>query len=116
MTPTRLVVGSVVQHDLSKPIVQEDSLPIDVPISAWRRDADGHAYRYEGRATTPLPWWQRFPTDMFTDAWPSTLLCPASADVVLAPVPTLDLDAFLTSATRDGYAHYQQPAAKGSQP
>jgi hypothetical protein len=112
---TVVVVGSAVKRSLDQPVVQEDSLPLDIPVSAWRRGADGLVTRYEGRATTPLPWWQRFPADLVSDALPMSFTCAASAEVVLAPVPTFDAESFLAQARRDGYARPAGDAA-GKEP
>ena len=80
------------------------SLPVDLPVSAWRREADGTLLRCETRVTTPLPWWQRFPADAVSDLLPTTYAAAASTQVVLVPIPPFDEARFLAQARADGYA------------
>jgi hypothetical protein len=56
------------------------SLPQEVHLLAWARDGDGSLRFASGRVTTPLPWWQRFPMDILSDAlWPDHLRCSAQS-------------------------------------
>jgi hypothetical protein len=85
--------------------VLRNPLPIEVRISAIRRDDDGTLNRGEGYLATPLPWWQRFPCDAFVDLVPVDVVAEAAIVVPLAPVPRCDESELIESARRDGYAH-----------
>lgn len=53
-------------------------LPTEVPVTLWRRDADGNLFRSDAILRTATPWWQRFPSDVVTDALlPGTYLVTA---------------------------------------
>ena len=109
-THTHIVSGSSFAVDPATTHLVHGSLPIDVPVTAWRREADGTLLRCETRVTTPLPWWQRFPADVVTDLWPSTFAATASTTVVLTPIPPFDEARFLAQARADGYASHAKPA------
>ncbi len=79
-------------------------LPIDLPFSAWEREA-GVLARCEGRVTTPLPWWQRFPVDLVTDFLPMTFEARAERQVTYVPVPARDDDSLFQEASKHGFAH-----------
>lgn len=59
--------------------------PLEVPATLWRQDDSGRLWRADLDLATPLPWWQRFPCDLVTDAlWPGE----AVAEVRGVPVWT----------------------------
>ncbi len=91
-------------------------LPIDLPVSAWRREADGSLARCETRVQTPLAWWQRFPADAVSDLLPWTWTAAADGEVRLAVVPASAEADLLSSARRDGYAHAPVPPAAPEKP
>lgn len=106
--PAPVLIAHRVRDPLTVPDESRDALPIDLPVSAYRRDADGRLWRYEGRATTPLSWSQRFPFDAVMDVLPTTFTYDAESTVVFAPVAAADENGFLDQARRDGYA--REPA------
>jgi hypothetical protein len=99
-----LVIGSRRQSDPGTEAVFTDPQPLDLPVSAWRREEDGRLSRFEGRARSPLPWWQRFPADAAYDFWPTTEVASATTTVVLAPVAEADAQQLADEAHRAGYA------------
>ncbi len=111
--PTATTVIIVSRIAVDPPATTATSmLPIDLPVSAWRREADGSLARCETRVQTPLAWWQRFPVDVVSDLLPWTWTADAAGEVRLAVVPTSAEADLLSAAQRDGYAHGAvQPAA-----
>jgi hypothetical protein len=106
---TLSAIGNSLRKDPLSESVTTSPLPLQVPISCLRREADGMISRYEGCATTPLPWWQRFPADMISDPLPWTFTASAQATIVLTSVPAADLAALVAQARRDGYARPPAP-------
>lgn len=99
------IIGATIVKDPLAESVTRSPLPLDLPISCLRREANGSIVRYEGEARTPLPWYQRFPADMISDPLPWTFTARAEATIVLAPLPPADITALLVAARRDGYAN-----------
>ena len=96
-------------------MTEASPLPIDLPVSVWRRDSDGTLSRGELRVTTGLPWWQRFPADVVSDLAPIDAEVFASGTPTLTPVPLADRTRLFDQAARDGYAH-RDPAPGKSTP
>jgi hypothetical protein len=111
---TLSAIGSGLRKDPASESVTTSPLPLQIPVSCLRREADGTISRYEGVATTPLPWWQRFPADMISDPLPWSFIASAQATIVLASVPAADLGALVAQARRDGYARPPGPATAPS--
>ena len=104
--PTFLVAHSkVIERERAKPVTADSPLPIDFPVTAWRRSAAGPLERADLRVQTPLPWWQRFPADLVADFLPIDATVTVDSTITLETVPRVDLDAFLAHAEHDGYAH-----------
>lgn len=106
-TITQLIAGAKVTDEPQAPVTESSHLPIDVPVSAWRRDSDGTLCRSEMRVTTARPWWQRFPADIVTDLTPIDGEVFASGTVTLTPVATTDRRELFAHAERDGYARLE---------
>ena len=87
---TQMISGSKVVDEPNQPTTVSSPLPIDLPVSVWRRDSDGLLSRGEMRVTTALPWWQRFPADAFVDLAPYDAQIFASGTATLIPVPQVD--------------------------
>lgn len=102
---TQMISGSKVEHEPNQPTTVSSPLPIDLPVSVWRRDSDGLLSRGEMRVTTALPWWQRFPADAFVDFSPYHAQVFASGTATLTPVPQVDRAQLFDQAAHDGYAH-----------
>lgn len=102
---TQMISGSTVVTAPHESTKLSSPLPIDLPISVWRRDSDGLLSRGESRVTTALPWWQRFPADIFTDLTPIDAEVFASGSSSLTPIPVADQARLFDQAARDGYAH-----------
>lgn len=113
-TITQLIAGARVMDEPRAPMTEASPLPIDVPVSVWRRDSDGTLNRGDLRVTTALPWWQRFPADIVSDLAPIDAQVFASGTVTFAPVATVDRTALFAQAERDGYA--RREAAPKSTP
>ncbi len=109
---TQLVTGATIVTEPQRAIISASPLPIDLPVSVWRRDSDGSLSRGEMRVTTALPWWQRFPADVITDLTPIDAEIFASGTAVLTPVPTTDRSHLFDQAVRDGYAHSTAAAGR----
>ncbi len=103
-TRTQLIAGSAVINEPHQPVTEQSSLPIDVPVSAWRRDGAGVISRGDLRVTTALPWWQRFPADIVSDLLPIDAEVFASGTATLTPVAPINTDHLFEQAARDGYA------------
>jgi hypothetical protein len=103
---TQLIAGSKVINEPDQPVTGASPLPIDLPVSAWRRASDGTLARAELRVTTDLPWWQRFPADVVSDLAPIDAEVFASGTATLSPVPLVDRSRLFDQAARDGYAHH----------
>jgi hypothetical protein len=103
-TVTHLIVGSQVVAGPTVPVTEASPMPIDVPVSVWRRDSDGTLHRGDLRVTTARPWWQRFPADIVTDLAPNDFEVFASGTPTFTPVPTFDRAALYAQAASDGYA------------
>jgi hypothetical protein len=58
-THTFMIAGSRFQNDGTTPETFSSPLPLDIPVSAYRRQWDGSIERGEVRCKTPLTWWQR---------------------------------------------------------
>lgn len=108
------IIGGSQRKDPLSESLTTSPLPLQVPVSCLRREADGTIVRYEGIVTTPLPWWQRFPADLVSDPLPLTFTASAEATIVLAPVPAVDLGALVAQARRDGYARPLPPGKSGA--
>ncbi|MBA3701061.1 MAG: hypothetical protein H0W78_19600 [Planctomycetes bacterium] len=106
---TQLITGATVTNDPQAPITESSHLPIDVPVSVWRRDSDGIISRGELRVTTALPWWQRFPADIVTDLVPIEAEVFASGTATFTQVPNADRAVLFAQAERDGYARREAP-------
>jgi len=102
---TQLITGATVTTEPTQPVTGASPLPIDLPVSVWRRDSDGTLSRGELRVTTGLPWWQRFPADVISDLAPIDAEVFASGTATLTPVPGVDHTHLFDQAARDGYAH-----------
>lgn len=109
---THLITGAKVTDEPREPVTGSSPLPIDLPVSVWRRDSDGTLSRGELRVTTALPWWQRFPADVVADLAPIDAEVFASGTAELTPVATADRARLFADAERDGYAHRGEPAKK----
>src|SRR5271156_621232 len=109
---TLSAIGVGLRRDPASESVTTSPLPLQIPVSCLRREADGTISRFEGCATPPLPWWQRFPADMVSDPLPWTFTASAKVTIVLTPVPAADLGALVAQARRDGYA---RPPAKATE-
>lgn len=107
---TLSAIGGSLRKDPLSESVTTSPLPLQIPVSCLRREADGTINRYEGVVTTPLPWWQRFPADMIADPLPWTFTASAQATIVLTRVPSADLAALVAQARQDGYARAPGPA------
>ena len=103
-TITQLIVGSKVSDEPKAPITEASPMPIDVPVTVWRRDSDGTLSRGDLRVTTARPWWQRFPADIVTDLTPIDFEIFASGTATFTPVETSDRAALYAQAASDGYA------------
>ena len=103
-TITQLIVGSKVSAEPKAPITEASPMPIDVPVTVWRRDSDGTLSRGDLRVTTARPWWQRFPADIVTDLTPIDFEIFASGTATFAPVATTDRAVLYAQAASDGYA------------
>lgn len=103
-TITQLIVGSKVTDEPHVPITEASPMPIDVPVSVWRRDSDGTLSRGDLRVTTARPWWQRFPADIVTDLTPIDFEIFSSGTATFTPVQTFDRVALYAQAANDGYA------------
>jgi hypothetical protein len=101
---TVMVTGSRFQTNGTTPELFSSPLPLDIPVSVYRRHWDGSMSRGELRCTTPLPWWQRFPADAFVDFSPVHATCDASTVATLTPVTPIPRAQLLEQAIRDGYA------------
>ncbi len=108
---TQMVTGAKIINEPHQPVTNASPLPIDLPVSVWRRDSDGSLSRGELRVTTGLPWWQRFPADIVSDLTPIDAEVFASGTATLTPVATADHNLLFDQAARDGYAH--STAAEG---
>lgn len=113
---TQLIAGATVVSEPRQPVTAASPLPIDLPVSAWRRDSDGALHRSELRVTTALPWWQRFPADIVSDLAPIDAEVFASGTAVFAPVATVDRANLFAEAERDGYAHRGDPPKPPAKP
>jgi hypothetical protein len=106
---TQLITGATITDDPTAPISESSHLPIDVPVSVWRRDSDGLISRGELRLTTDLPWWQRFPADVVSDLAPVEALVFASGTAAFTEVQPVDRTTLFAQAARDGYARREAP-------
>ena len=113
---TQLITGATITSEPQVPVTESSHLPIDVPVSVWRRESDGTISRGELRVTTALPWWQRFPADIVTDLTPIDGLVFASGTASFTPVATADRAALFAQAQSDGYARRQAPPKSSPQP
>lgn len=109
---TQLITGATIVKEPHEAATSASPLPIDLPVSVWRRDSDGSLSRGDLRVTTDLPWWQRFPADFFADLTPIDAEVFASGTATLTPVPVADRNLLFDQAARDGYAHSTAVEAK----
>lgn len=79
------------------------ALPFDLP-AVWTLRAPDRMLIGHARAESPLPWWQRFPCDLFIDLWPGDVTIPVTATVVPQPVRTRTADEITAEARAHGYA------------
>lgn len=94
-----------IARDQTAPVTAASPLPLDFPLTAWRRSSAGPLERGDLRVRTDLPWWQRFPADVVADFLPIDATVAVDAAITLEPVGRVELDAFLAHAERDGYFH-----------
>lgn len=111
---TQLITGATVTDDPQAPITESSHLPIDVPVSVWRRDSEGIISRGELRVTTALPWWQRFPADFVSDLLPIDAQVFASGTATFTPVTAADRTVLFDQAARDGYARRDDATRTGA--
>lgn len=80
-------------------------LPTEVPVTLWRRDADGALFRSDAILRTPTPWWQRFPSDLVTDALlPGTYTVAVQHQPVWTPAGGTSTEGLEERARAAGYA------------
>lgn len=80
-------------------------LPTEVPVTLWRRDADGALFRSDAILRTPTPWWQRFPSDVVTDALlPGTYTVAVQHEPVWTPAGGTSTEGLEERARAAGYA------------
>lgn len=115
-TVTQLIAGTTVVSEPRQAITHASALPIDLPVSVWRRDSDGTLSRGELRVTTARPWWQRLPADVVSDLAPIDAGVEASGTPRLSTVEPVDRAALFAAAERDGYAHRGAPPARPDAP
>jgi len=107
-------IGTQIADPFSTPISDSGSLPRSLPVTAWRKDDQGHLFRGDALIETPTPWWQRFPADVVSDMLvPHTLTADASGSVVVLPVPASSAADLTARAQSAGYA---APAAETHHP
>lgn len=93
------------EEALVESLERRDPLPLELRASAIRRDADGRLLRDEIAVLTPLPWWQRFPADVVSDALiPHTFIVDARARIDTRVVADMPADDLLRLAREHGYA------------
>jgi hypothetical protein len=109
---TQLIAGATVVSEPRQPLTHASPLPIDLPVSVWRRDSDGTLSRGELRVTTARPWWQRFPADIVSDLVPVEAEVFASGTAGLTRVEVVDRAQLFAAAERDGYARRDDPSKK----
>jgi len=103
--PCSAAVGTHVVDDFATPISETGSLPRSIPVTAWRKDDQGHLFRGDAVVETPRPWWQRFPADAVSDmVIPYTMTAEASGSVTLLPVPASSSADLADHARSAGYA------------
>jgi hypothetical protein len=107
---TVLIAGSRFRNEPTQPENFASPLPLDIPVSVYRRESDGSLARGEFRVITPLPWWQRFPADAVVDLSPIHATVDADGMPPLIPVIPFNRDQFIRQAERDGYARTATPA------
>jgi hypothetical protein len=105
-----MIAGSRFQNEPDHPETFASPLPLDIPVSVYRRESNGTIARGELRITTALPWWQRFPADAFVDLTPIDATVDAVGMATLSPVETVDRKSLISQAERDGYARTSAPA------
>ncbi|HEX3132425.1 MAG TPA: hypothetical protein VHX44_02450 [Planctomycetota bacterium] len=111
---TQMIAGAKVINEPDQPVIGASPLPIDLPVSVWRRDSDGTLNRGELRVTTALPWWQRFPADVVSDLAPIDAEVFASGTATLSPVPVTDRTHLFDQAARNSYAHHDAAPGKST--
>jgi hypothetical protein len=113
-TGTTMIAGSRVVSEPRKAETAASPLPIDLPVSVWRRGSDGVIHRGEARITTPLPWWQRFPADIGADLLPIDAHVSVASMMTLAPVEPIDRQRLVQQAAQDGYARLAPDTPSGA--
>ena len=87
-----LVNGNPVDHEHledSQSLSAVHGLPVSQHAVAWRQDPKtGQLLWGSVEVDSPLPWWQRFPFDFFTDLAPVTLTAEDSRTLELNPSRT----------------------------
>ena len=96
-------VGSQVS-DHAPALTKRGPLPYDIPVTWIVSDNTGHMLVGQTRAMSPLPWWQRFPVDLFVDMWPGDVSVETIATVTPTPVRIRTVDEITAEAHANGYA------------
>ncbi len=105
-----IVLGASVRPGPTTELVSSP-LPTEVPVTLWRRDAEGNLFRSDAILRTPTPWWQRFPSDVVTDALlPGTYLVTAQHTPQWTPAGVGSTAGLEDRARAAGYA---RPLAPG---
>ena len=79
-------------------------LPYEIPATWMLRNHDGLLEIGHTTATSPLPWWQRFPVDFAVDLWPGEVTVAVSATVTPQPITARSADDITAEARAHGYA------------
>jgi len=96
-----------------EPAVISGPLPSEVPVTLWRQDSDGNLFRSDTVLRSPTPWWQRFPSDVITDAvLPGQRVVAQTFAPVWEPAGGHSIDGLDERARRAGYAHPQEPSSR----
>lgn len=100
-----IVMSATTTDHPVNPVTAQGGLPQEIPVTAWRRDDDGALYRADTIVRTPLPWWQRFPADIVTDALtPKDYVSKATWTPVWTQPTTTNTDELTARARAAGYA------------
>lgn len=96
-----------------QPAVVSGPLPSEVPVTLWRQDSDGNLFRSDTVLRSPTPWWQRFPSDIITDAvLPGQRVVAQTYSPGWEPAGGLSTDGLDERARRAGYARPQEPSSR----
>ncbi|MEK7413830.1 MAG: hypothetical protein AAB263_11000, partial [Planctomycetota bacterium] len=85
-------------------LAKRGPLPYDIPVTWIVRDNSEHMLVGQARATSPLPWWQRFPADLLVDMWPGDVCVTTIVTVTPTPVRIRTADEITAEAHAAGYA------------